>query len=133
MTLAAPAPGLGSTLAYHDTTDHVFLQLTKWDLSSEVGTAESTNLSSTAKEYIPTLPDFGSATFEGNYKGSDASLGVLYGLLTTPVVTVFVGTMADATKYTFSGILTKFALANEIEEVAKYSGEIKVTGAVVKS
>lgn len=133
-------PALGTTIAV-DTTGGSTTYTTIGQVlsiegpSNEVGSVETTNLSSTRKTYRPTLPDGGELTFELEYDPSDtAGHKFLRGLADAPQVLSWqVGyPLSPVVKDTFQGFLTKFApSAGGPEENLTASVTIKVTGAVV--
>lgn len=100
--------------------------------AAEVGTAETTYLGSSARTFIPTITDFGTCTFSGNYDPADATHVAMVALLGTPAVTNWKITYPNGTDtHTFGGILTKFEPTNiVVDDVIQFDAEIKISGAV---
>lgn len=99
----------------------------------EVGTVETTHLSSTTREFLPTIPDGGEITFDIEYDSDDTSHQILTGLMTTPAIAYWQVVMSDGTaaNFSFAGILTGFEPGGfTVDDVVTASCSIKVTGDV---
>ena len=104
--------------------------------SREVGTRETTTLSSTAKTYAPTIPDSGEVSGQLAYDPKGTSHTILEGLIKTPVADqeweiAFADATNGPTMAQFLGILTKFAPTGiEVEANLLADFTIKVSGLV---
>lgn len=101
--------------------------------SQTVGTVETTDLASSAKEYLPTILDAGEITATINYDPGTATHANLSDLLSSPAVKgwkiIFSNT--DGSVYAFNGILTGFSVSGvAVEEIVTAEISIKLSGAV---
>lgn len=102
----------------------------------QVGTAETTDLDSTAKTYRATLADNGEVSLECWFDPDDDSHIALEDLVNSPELATWslVFPTATPTTYTFSGILTGFELSGmEVEGNLTASLTIKISGGITKS
>jgi hypothetical protein len=104
--------------------------------SAEVGTRETTHLTSTAKTYAHTILDSGEVSGQLEFDPKGTSHAILLGLLSTPLSDVqWQMLFADATNgpstATFVGVLTKFAPTGiEVEANLLADFTIKISGGV---
>lgn len=101
--------------------------------NATVETVESTTLGSSAKSFLPSIPDYGEYTATIQYDPSNATHSALTDLIGTPVVAswkVILGNAA-ASVYAFDGILSSFHITG-IENASVVQAEItiKVTDVV---
>jgi hypothetical protein len=135
-------PALGTTLKVDKTggtspTTQVGQILSIDGPSSEVGSVETTNLSSTWKQYRPTLPDGGEVSMEIEYDPTDTGTGSSHGFLKTiagtPAKYTWVVTYptTPACTDTFVAFLTKLGRsAGGAEENLTSSFTLKIDGTV---
>jgi hypothetical protein len=132
-------PALGTTLGCDFTTPSTYVLIGNITSisgpESEVGSVETTVLTSTRKTYRYTIVDPGELSFELDFDPTDTtSHTLLAGLQDTPAMHSWQVTYptTPAKKATFSGFLTKFAPdAGGVEENLTAACTIKVTGAIV--
>ena len=101
--------------------------------SGFVGSASEidvTNLDSTAKEFRLGLVDSGNLTLELDYKSTETSHIALRTKQVSGVLTNFKLVLPDATSITFNAFVKKFSLSGGVDEVAKASVDLRITGAV---
>ncbi len=127
--------GLGTTLSHSPagTTYTVIAQLKDVSFGWEVGTVETTNLSSSSKEYLETIPGGSELSATIQYDPDEATHQTLTGLINSPATAFWKVTTTDATPatYSFAGILTKFDISGmESESVVEASISIQPTGAL---
>jgi len=130
-------PALGTTLGCDFTTPGTYVVigqvLSISGPEAAVGSAETTNLSSTAKPYRPTLPDPGTISFSIEFDPTDATthqkLETLQG---TPAIhgwQITFSTGGSTHTCTIQGFLTKFApSAGGPEENLTADIEVQLTG-----
>ena len=100
----------------------------------EVGTRETTIITSTVKTYAPTIPDNGEVTGKLLYDPKGTTHAVLETLIATPSLEKWEFLLPDTTGTTlaFDGILTKFAPTGlEVEANLEADFTVKVSGPVV--
>lgn len=91
---------------------------------------DTTNLSSTAKEFRLGLVDNGQFTMELDYDGADAGQVALRTAQTAGTVRDFKLALPNADEITFKGLVKKFSLTGGVDAVLRASVEIRITGAV---
>jgi hypothetical protein len=131
-------PGLGTILqqSVASTFTTVAQRVSITGPGSEMGTAETTTLDSTAKTYRPTILDNGEISGSLFYDPQDTTHLALYALLQAvpPAAAAFKlkFTDAGATVFSFTAILTKFE-TNGIEVEGNLGADytLKVSGVVV--
>lgn len=98
--------------------------------SASVGTVESTNLASTARTFLTTIPDMGEVSFTVNWDHDLNTQSGLETILKTPDDTVaWLITLSDATTIGFDGLLTGFNITGmEIDGLVQAEITVKVTG-----
>ena len=94
-----------------------------------------TNLASTRREKRMGLPDEGQITLELNYDPDDTGHSALETLRDGRTLADFKITATDTTptEYTFQGYVTVFNKDFQIDDVAKGTLTIEITGAVTKT
>lgn len=127
--------GLGTTIKIGATTigevSSVKQSGCKWD------TEDATNFASTAKEFVPTILDWGEFSVEAKRVSTDAGqLAVVAafgsGALTAFTITLLkeVGQTTTGDTYTFNGIVTEADISLDATKLTPFSFKIKVSGAV---
>lgn len=97
----------------------------------QVGTAETSVLTSTVRTYRPTIPDSGELTMTIYYDETNATHTALTALMTTPAVGSWKLIFVDTHSYAFSGILTQFKTTGmTIDDNLSAEITIKLTGAI---
>lgn len=133
-------PALGTTIAVDKTggsSSYTTIgQVLSIDLEPEVGSVETTNLSSTTKTYRPTLPDGGEVSLELEYDPTDTAgtHGFLKTISGTPAIYSWTITYPTTPSKTdvFSAFLTKGPgrSAGGPEENLTGAVTLKITGAI---
>jgi hypothetical protein len=105
-------PALGTTLSINKATT-VYTEISEIlsiETTSEVGSADTTNLSSEIKTSRPTLLDPGEVSYEINYDPNDADHIYVRDLMSAPAIKSWRITFptTPATTATFDGYLTGF-------------------------
>lgn len=100
-----------------------------------VGTVESTNLSSTSRTFLTTIPDGGEVTFTVQFDPTEATHVTLDTLAKTPDDTVaWLITLTNADTIGFSGLLTGYNVTGMgVDGLLECEITIKVTGDVTVS
>ena len=99
--------------------------------SSETKTAETTNLSSTCAEFVPTITDNGEINMDIFYDPTDATHQILTGLRNSPALVAWTLIYPNGTNQeAFNAILTKFEPDFDPADVIKASITLKVSGAL---
>ena len=93
----------------------------------------ATNLSSTAMEFIAGLDDEGSFSFEVDYDGNDPGQLACQAAKVARATKTFKLVLPDGHTATFSAMLTKFPLAGGINQIAKRSCALRITGSVTRA
>jgi len=91
---------------------------------------DTTDLSSTAKEFMLGLVDQGQFTININYKSTNTGHVALRAKQVSGAVSNFRLTLPDATVVTFNGYVKKFSLAGGVDAIAKSAVDIRISGAV---
>lgn len=105
----------------------------------QVGTVETTNLSSTVRTFRPTILDNGEVTVTIQFDPDDTDHTAVEALLTaSPLAAAsWVITCTDGTPstYTFSGILTglDYNMASSVDDLSTADLTIKISGAITKA
>jgi len=89
-----------------------------------------TNLESVAKEFRLGLVDPGNFTLELDYDSANAGHVALRAKQVSGALSSFKLTLPNATVVTFSGYVKKFSLGGGVDEVAKTSVELRISGAI---
>jgi hypothetical protein len=89
-----------------------------------------TNLESVAKEVRLGLVDPGNFTLELDYDSANAGHIALRAKQVLGALSSFKLTLPNATVVTFSGYVKKFSLGGGVDEVAKTSVELRISGAI---
>lgn len=93
-----------------------------------------TNLDSTAKEYVPGMPDYGTVTFQINYDPDEATHQTLDGLAqaqanaTRDWRITESGGGSPGTRTQFKGFVQSFQKSRAVNNVVKATATIKKTG-----
>lgn len=125
----AKIKGLGSTLSVSDVAIAQIVSIS--GPGSDVGTVETTDLSSTFRTYLPTVSNSGEIGMEIHYSPQQATHTTLEGLVATPAVEDWDLDFADGSNYAFDGILTGFEVSGmEVDGVVMASITIQITGAI---
>ncbi|WP_422923748.1 hypothetical protein [Singulisphaera sp. PoT] len=135
----AKNPGLGTKLKHGVAgTPPVYSEIAQVSKISgpggEVGTRETTDLDSTAKEYEPTLYDGGEISFTVYY--DPVMHALLFTLWTTPSKELWQLVFNDSvhTTFSFKAILTKFSPTGmEVEGNLEAEITIKISGPVTSA
>jgi hypothetical protein len=97
---------------------------------------EVTNLQSTAKEWIGTLPDPGEWQIEGNRVSSDAGQVAVETAFASAATSQFTiqlpktGSQTTGDKYTFNGIVVERDFSFDTGKKMPFTAKIKVTGSI---
>lgn len=92
---------------------------------------DATTLSSTAKEKLMGLQDFGQFSINFNHDDADAGQVALVAARATRAKTKFKLTLSDTTTYTFSGFVTTKSLSGAVDSLNGGSATIEISGGVV--
>lgn len=105
--------------------------------SMEVGTVESTDLSSSARTFVSTITDGGEVSFTINYDSTDTEHAAIDTLMATPsdsqawTITLNDSGGSSGTTIAFTGICTNWELAGiEVDGLVQAECSVKVSGAV---
>ena len=135
--------GAGATLAVGDgaspevfTTIAEVIEVTGPDSSNDE--IETTNLSSTAKEFIAALKDNGSCDFEAHFNPSNTQHGNLWDDADAATVKNYKLTWSDpATSpdpyVQFAAFVSSLSVANPPNDSVKISGTLRITGAITRN
>jgi hypothetical protein len=103
----------------------------KWD------TEEATNLASTAKEFVPTIIDWGEFQVSAKRVSTDAGQLAVVAAFGTGASSAFsvtllkeAGQVTTGDIYTFNGIVTELSIAVDATKLTPLEFKIKVSGAV---
>ncbi len=99
-------------------------------LDGSASEIDVTNLDSTAKEFRLGLTDPGQFTMNFDYDDSNAGHQALRAKQISGVLTNFKVLFTNADAITFSGFVKKMTLAGGVDQVAKSSADIRISGAV---
>jgi hypothetical protein len=91
---------------------------------------ETTNMSSTAKEFMLGLTDAGQFTISVDYDSANAGHIALRAKQVSGLISNFKLTLPNATVIDFTGYVKKFSLAGGVDALAKTSVDIRITGPV---
>ena len=95
---------------------------------------DKTNLSSSAKELMQGLPDWGNFTVSGDWDSADAGQAALranYVARTAQTFQVLVAGSSGTSKvYTFSAFVKKFSLSGGVDKILQMSADLRITGGV---
>ena len=92
---------------------------------------DRTNLSSTAKEFILGLVDYGQFNVDLDYDYADAGQAALLAALASGAVKTFKLTLPDTHTATFTAYVKRLPTAGGVDQVVKRSGvTLRITGAV---
>ena len=85
------------------------------------------------RSVLPSFKDGGEVALEGFFDGDDAGQEALYELMADGDSDTFVITFPTAIgkKWTFTGIVTKFATGFDVDDAVTFSCTVKVSGAPV--
>lgn len=104
--------------------------------SAEKGEAEVTDMDSTAKEFLPTLPDNGTLDFGGYFNIADPGQVLLLDDANNPNAPTRnwrVDFVRQNVRFSFAGFVRRAApTAPGAEEAYTFEGSIRVTGAVTR-
>lgn len=148
-TFNAAIPGLGVTIAYSTTSGGSYTSITQvksiGGTAFETEMADTTGLSSAAKEKVPTITDYGDLEFTVVYDPSNASHVALaaaqaantlyYWKLTFPSPEGPGATAPGSAKtYAWAGYVSSFSTSNyEINEKVEATFKVSITGLVTPS
>lgn len=104
--------------------------------SMEMGTCETTNLSSSVRSFRYTILDPGTLNFSLQYDPSNSIHTFLKVLMTVPKICTWVVTETDpvsnvAQSFSFSGVLTGFEVGEaSIDSIVEVSCTVKISGLI---
>lgn len=99
-------------------------------LDGEAAEMETSNLDSTATEYLLGLRDEGTFTFDVDYDFSDAGQTAADAARTTSTLKDFRLTLPNARVATFKGYVKKFGKAGGVSQTVKSSVTVRISGPV---
>lgn len=99
-------------------------------LDGESTEIDTTNLASTAKEFIVGLEDFGSFSFDMISDPTDAGQEDLRDLKTAGTAAAFVLTTSASKTATFNAYVTSLSYSGSVDDVDKVTCNLRVSGAV---
>ena len=132
--MASPINSQGTTFTFNDgTSAQVVGGISGYSgFDGESSEIDVTTLSSTAKEYIVGLEDFGTFTLEiAQSDVSDVGQAALRAAKTSREVRECVLTLTDGSIYTFNASVKSFTLNGEVDGADKSTVALRITGAPV--
>ncbi len=130
-------PDLGTTIGIGATPTVIGEVKTIKQSGRKTDTEEVTNMNSTAKEFIPTIADWGEWDVEGNLVSSDAGIIAVETAFSSKAVSAFTiqrsktaTQVTSGDKYTFNAIVTELDYNFDAVKAATFSLKLKVSGVV---
>lgn len=105
--------------------------ITNISLSCSIDLVDVTNLSSSAKAFLPGIPDSGEISFSGQYDPADTQHQGVYSDWAAGTSATWTITLASTTKtFAATGYVQDLQMSGSQTEAGTWSGKIKLTGAL---